>query len=1307
MAVAFAAVTTTLVLDGSIAISTNRKDYAIYFSKSMINSEDVSKKTISTNGQALTFDVEMHELGQSKELDYEVTNASKNYDARVNVECELEDITEEKTGLNVDDYLDVVYSNMDDVIPARTTANGKITMTLKRSMVEDMKLGLNCNLSFDAVERDNLGTTPVENESSNYNFSGYLVDKNNDPLSNIQLVILDSEKKYITTGDEAELVIEGLDMGFHEIYIIEGKTIDEIKKMSDEEIKNNSLTHTTFTQSSKEMVFENGYKIVTELIKRKYTITFDAQGGSVTPKTKTVINSETYGELPIPALMGYNFAGWYTNTEYTDEIKANTKVDLKDNQTLYAKWEANSITINFNSDGGNTITTKTVKYNSDYGELEIPIKRGYSFLGWYLNNTLITSTTKVTSTSDITLIAKWNVKKKTITINIDGTPTEVEIDLSKPIKESLPTPEKEGYEFVGWYKDDDTKLEDDKYLEEGEKINIHTKYEAKKYTVTFNGNTGSVSPSSKEVTFDEKYGELPTPTRTGYNFIGWFTNKISGTQVTKDTIVKLTANQTLYAHWGAKTDITYTVKHWQQNIGANDVPKNEENYTLIDTESLKGTTNASATPDTKNYTGFTSPTKESVTVLGDGSAEINYYYTRNSYTLTVNKDAGVSTVTNKTSYQYGENVNVSYAIKDGYTFKEITGDKTTNTFTMPASNVNISINTIENTYTITYELNGGNVSGENPTSYKVTSNDITLNNPTRTGYTFTGWTGSNGDTKEKNLTIATGSIGNRNYVANWNPNTYTVSFDSNGGNYITTVLTVTYNSTFGNTLPTPTRNGYTFDGWYTETTGGDKITSTTKVDITENKTLYAHWNSIPTLMVKSNSKAFWQYKTNIAKVVFEPTISEKSGYAYKFDVSKNQDSSVMSYLVANEDDASKYTLYIQANGKIMANPNSSYLFSDFFSLKTIEGLEYLDTSKVTNMNSMFSDCSSLTSLDLSNFDTSKVTSMSNMFYNCNKLTSLDISNFSTSKVTDMGRMFSECNKLTSLDLSNFDTSNVTNMFAMFHNCSSLTSLDLSNFNTSRVTDMRSMFHNCSKLTSLDLSNFDTSKVTSMNDMFFYCSNLTNLDVSNFNTSNVTSMNAMFHNCSKLTSLDLSNFDTSKVTNMNSMFSDCSYLTNLDVSNFDTSNVTDMGRMFYNCSKLTSLDVSNFDTSNVTNMGRMFSGCNKLTSLDLSNFDTSKVTDMVAMFYNCSSLTSLDLSNFNTSKVTNMNSMFKSCSNLTSLDVSNFDISKVQANGSKEIFISMPSNATVYVKDEYTRSWILTSYNKAPLSWSTSNVIIKE
>lgn len=231
-----------------------------------------------------------------------------------------------------------------------------------------------------------------------------------------------------------------------------------------------------------------------------------------------------------------------------------------------------------------------------------------------------------------------------------------------------------------------------------------------------------------------------------------------------------------------------------------------------------------------------------------------------------------------------------------------------------------------------------------------------------------------------------------------------------------------------------------------------------------------------------------------------------------------------------------YTLEFHTNADGFVAPDDcSYMFSGLSSLTTVDFGGCFDTSNVTNMDNMFSDCGSLTSLDLSGFDTSKVTNMKNMFFGCESLASLDLSGFNTSNVTNMGKMFHRCTSLTSLDLSGFDTSNVTDMACMFSYCSNLVSLDLSGFDTSKVTDMIEMFDNCYNLTSLDLSGFDTSKVTDMRYMFDSCRCLQSLDVSNFNTSQVSSMNYMFQECRALAELDLHSFTFSHSPTVKSMF----------------------------------------------------------------------------------------------------------------------------------------------------------------------------
>ena len=281
------------------------------------------------------------------------------------------------------------------------------------------------------------------------------------------------------------------------------------------------------------------------------------------------------------------------------------------------------------------------------------------------------------------------------------------------------------------------------------------------------------------------------------------------------------------------------------------------------------------------------------------------------------------------------------------------------------------------------------------------------------------------------------------------------------------------------------------------------------------------------------------------------------------------------------------------------------------------------------------------------FANARPTSCNEWFYGCTDLTTIEgIEYLNTENVTSMFLMFNGCSSLTTLNLSNFDTQNVTNMSHMFYDCSALTTLDVSNFDTQNVTDMSGMFSNCSALTTLDVSKFNTQNVTNLSCMFSGCRALTTLNVSNFDTKNVMIMNNMFDGCYTLTTLDVSNFDTKNVTNMYAMFSGCDYLETLDLSNFNTQNVTDMRWMFSNCRVLKTLDLSSFNTQNVTSMNNMFEGCDGFTTLDVSNFDTKNVTDMSWMFYDCKALTTIYTSDkFVTTACEKDKNMFAECVNL--------------------------------------------------------------
>ena len=276
-----------------------------------------------------------------------------------------------------------------------------------------------------------------------------------------------------------------------------------------------------------------------------------------------------------------------------------------------------------------------------------------------------------------------------------------------------------------------------------------------------------------------------------------------------------------------------------------------------------------------------------------------------------------------------------------------------------------------------------------------------------------------------------------------------------------------------------------------------------------------------------------------------------------------------------------------------------YLFKG---LTKIEHLDYLNTSEVENMGSMFSNCTSLETLDLSSFNTEKVTNMSEMFVGSTNLRTINLpKGFIGSNVTDLNGMFRGCVSLTELDLSGSNAEKVKNMGSMFYGCVALSNLNLSGFKTGSLTEMRYLFSSCQSLESLDLSGFNTENVTSMASMFSQCSSLRSLDLSSFNTSKVIGMNLMFFNCANLESIDLSSFDTENLQQMPHMFYSCTKLEMLDLSSFATPNMTSMYCAFQNCKNLKTIYVTSaFTTDKVTEGRTAFAGC-----VNLPNYTTDK------------------------------------------------------------------------------------------------------
>ena len=284
----------------------------------------------------------------------------------------------------------------------------------------------------------------------------------------------------------------------------------------------------------------------------EYTVTFDANKGTVTPTEMKVRHGDAYGKLPTPTLDGYTFDGWYNDNGM--QVKPEDEVTAS--HTLYAHWKASTYTVTFEANEGTAEPKpQTVIYGSTYGKLPTLTRDGYTFAGWFTEQnggTKVMADTKVKTAKDHTLYAHWTQNIYDVSFDANGGKEAYEPKKVRhgDVYGTFPlTPTRTGYEFAGWYteKDGGAKVELGDVVTSSHTLYAH--WTANEYTVTFDANGGTVTPETMKVTYGSHYGELPTPTRKGYTFVGWFTNPNGGTQVKADAEVTTAANRTLHAHW--------------------------------------------------------------------------------------------------------------------------------------------------------------------------------------------------------------------------------------------------------------------------------------------------------------------------------------------------------------------------------------------------------------------------------------------------------------------------------------------------------------------------------------------------------------------------------------------------------------------------------------------------------------------------------------------------------------------------------------------------------------------------------------
>jgi len=508
----------------------------------------------------------------------------------------------------------------------------------------------------------------------------------------------------------------------------------------------------------------------------KYTIEYNPTGGTVEPKNKIVYENRPFGELAIPVRAGYEFVGWYDAAVDGAKVSANTICtgDLM----IYAYWNPLDYKVSFDKTGGSgTANDKDVVFDSPYGILPVVTRDHYTFVGWFteeVGGTEITPVTPVVIPSNHTLYAHWT--GDSITVNFDkvggvGSATAITAEYGAPYG-SLPVLTKDNCEFMGWYTtlSGGTKVEADTIVTFTLEHTLYARWKGKEVTVSFDRTGGTGSTPDMVVSYGAVYGTLPSTARFDKDFGGWYTQSSGGTRIESTSVVTETSDHTLYAHW--------TAKHVEVDFDMTGGSGTAEPINVIDGDPYG--TLPTCTRDGYDFAGW-------YTQAGGGSV--------------VTSATTVSNVYNHTLYAH-------------WTPKQ---------------------------YTVSFDLCGGSGSAPDRT---VTFGDGYGELPTvgRTHYEFGGWYTSSTGGVRVSASTRVDTASNHTLYAHWIGSRVNVSFDPVGGYGDLKDIRVNYDAAYGE-LPVASKYGFRQTGWYTQAEGGSQVTPDTIVSVAVDHTLYAHWTA--------------------------------------------------------------------------------------------------------------------------------------------------------------------------------------------------------------------------------------------------------------------------------------------------------------------------------------------------------------------------------------------------------------------------------------------------------------------------------
>lgn len=677
------------------------------------------------------------------------------------------------------------------------------------------------DVSYDGNEQTDVGEYEVT--------AHFDVGNNYEPIDDMKAVLTVSEKTYaVTFVDYNGSVVKTVG---------HGKTLTDIPEPSAKNGYAASWNAQSFENVTSDMTVTAVYTPIV------YSVIYETFGGSVSGDD-TTFTIERGAALSNVTRDFYIFDGWYADRTFTNKITEIGKGRFGD-ITVYAKWTPIVYTAHFYIDGGNNSLDNVndgemYKFTVESETLTLlnPAKAFFDFIGWFTDENFTTPITEISKGThgDLNIYAKWSPTVYNINYVLNGgenadnpysyVRSDTDVILNAPVRAH--------YEFLGWFDSANERIDRIASGVFGD-VTLYAKWSASEYSISyflFGGMQNVANPSTYTVEDDDMI--LASPVKTYYDFNGWYSDSDFKNKVDKIK-TENGGNIELYAKW---TATEYKIEF--VNAGVETIFYTVESEDIVLPKASRLGYTFVAWFENSEFSGDT------VSIVKKGSfGDIKLYakFSANEYRIEYDLQGGVNDISNPSVYTVeDETVTLSAPTRVHYTFGGWFEDgKLVETIdALRLCDIKLVAEWIADKYTITYNLNGGECNDALVTEYTVESADIALPSLTKKGYAFCGWY-DNAAFDDKSLNnIPSGSYGNINLYAKFSVVEYTISYDLQGGvNSISNPTKYTIEDQ-NIVLSAPSRECYTFDGWFEN---GTKVESV-EVARCENVNLAAKWTAI-------------------------------------------------------------------------------------------------------------------------------------------------------------------------------------------------------------------------------------------------------------------------------------------------------------------------------------------------------------------------------------------------------------------------------------------------------------------------------